>query len=87
MAKIAISLPDELLQAMEQERLARGESRSAFCRRAVEQLLHKEDEQEAIRQYIEAYRKHPETAEEIALAEAVLGEALKENPWEDEPRE
>lgn len=82
MAKIAISVPDEVLQAVEQQRLARGESRSAFCRRALEQLLRREREREADEQYVRAYQKCPETAEEIAWAEAGLA-ALALDPWDE----
>jgi metal-responsive CopG/Arc/MetJ family transcriptional regulator len=87
MAKIAISLPDEVLQAVEQERLARGESRSQFFRRAAEEYLHRRREKEAIEQYIRGYQQYPETAEEIALAESTLAGVLAENPWEDDASE
>ena len=46
MAKIAISLPDEVLEAVEKERLGRSKvlSRSEFIKRAVEQYLRTESE-------------------------------------------
>ncbi len=84
MAKIAISLPDEVYQAVEKARLAKGESRSQFFRRAVEAFLRREQEREAIEQYIRGYQQYPETKEEIALAESTLGYVMAENPWEDE---
>jgi metal-responsive CopG/Arc/MetJ family transcriptional regulator len=87
MAKIAISLPDEVLQVIEKERLTRGESRSEFFRRAVEQLLRREREREWDEQYVRAYQQYPETAEEIALAEATMGYAFAENPWDEDSEE
>ena len=81
MAKIAISLPEEMLQAVEKERLARGENRSEFFRRAVEAYLRREQEREWDEQYVRAYQLYPETAEEVALAEATLGYAFAESPW------
>lgn len=87
MAKIAISLPDEVLQAVENERLASGVSRSEFFRRVVKEYLHRRDEKEAIEQYIRGYQQYPETAEEIALAESTLARVLAENPWEDDASE
>ena len=84
MAKIAISLPDEVLEAVEKERLAKGESRSQFFRRAAEERLRRAKEREDVQQYIRGYQKNPETQEEIALAEATLGYVMAENPWEDE---
>ena len=84
MAKIAISLPDEVYQAVEKERLATGESRSQFFRRAVEERLRRAKEQKDVEQYIRGYQMYPETKEEIALAEATLGYVMAENPWDDE---
>ncbi len=84
MAKIAISLPDEVYQAVEKERLANGESRSKFFRRAVEDYLRRAKERKDVEQYIRGYQKYPETKEEVALAESTLGYVMAENPWEDE---
>ena len=84
MAKIAISLPDEVLEAVEKERLANGESRSQFFRRAVQDRLRRAKEREDVQQYIRGYLEFPETQEEVALAKATLGYVMAENPWEDE---
>ena len=53
MAKIAISLPEETLEAVEKERLANGLSRSEFFRRAVEEHLRRVKEREDVEQYIQ----------------------------------
>lgn len=82
MAKIAISLPDEVLQAVEQTRLARGESRSAFCRRALEAFLRREQERKANERYVRGYLEFPETAEDVAWAQLGLA-ALAADPWDD----
>ena len=87
MAKIAISLPEETLQAVEKERQVKGLSRSEFFRRAVEEHLRREKEREDVERYIKGYLKYPETKEEIAMAEATLEYVMAENPWEDEPEE
>ncbi len=84
MAKIAISLPEETLQAVEKERLATGLSRSEFFRRAVEEHLRRVKEREDVEQYIQGYLKYPETKEEIALAEATLKYAFDDESWEDD---
>ncbi len=83
MAKIAISLPDEVFEAVEKERLAKGESRSQFFRRAAEERLRRQRDREDIEQYIRGYLENPETEEEIALAESTLGYVMAENPWEE----
>ena len=82
MAKIAISVPDALLDAIENERAASGVSRSAFFRRAVEEHLRREREREDIERYIQGYQLYPETAEELAWAQLGLA-ALSLDPWDE----
>ena len=67
MARIAISLPDEVLEAVEKERLSHSKilSRSEFIKRAVEQYLRTESERRMEEQYIRGYLDHPETEEEL----------------------
>ena len=84
MAKIAISLPDEVLAAVEKERLAKGESRSQFFRRAVEEQLRRERERKDIEQYIRGYQLYPETKTEIALAVAMSVYAFDDDSWEED---
>ena len=84
MAKIAISLPDEVLEAVEKERLAKGESRSQFFRRAVEEQLRRERERKDIEQYIRGYQLYPETKTEIALAVAMSVYAFDDDSWEED---
>ena len=83
-AKVAISLREDLLRDVERERRASGETRSEFFRRAVEALLRRERDREAIEQYIQGYLQHPETEDEVRWVEAASQEALAENPWHDE---
>ena len=87
MAKIAISLPEETLQAVEKERLASGMSRSEYFRRAVEEHLRRVKEREEAEQYIQGYLKYPETQEEIALAEATQHYAFNDDDWEADWKE
>ena len=86
-AKIAISLPEELLQSIERERLARGESRSEFCRSAIKAFLRRTSDREAIEQYIRGYQQHPETEDEIAMSQCTLQAVFAENPWDDSPEQ
>jgi len=84
MAKIAISLPDDVLRDVEKERQASGETRSQLFRRAIKDLLKREREREATEQYIRTYREMPETEEELAWVEAASKAVLEEYPWDDE---
>ncbi|MBI4289434.1 MAG: ribbon-helix-helix protein, CopG family [Chloroflexi bacterium] len=81
-AKIAISLPKETLDAIEKEREATGESRSELLRRAVEAFLRERRQSEAIERYVRGYREHPETAAEVAAARAMGAAALAEEAWD-----
>lgn len=81
-AKIAISLPEEVLVSVERERRNSGESRSEFFRRAVEALLRRQQEQEMSEQYIRAYQQIPETEEEIEAARHAASDILAKEPWE-----
>jgi len=81
-AKVAISLPEDMLKAVEKERKAHGESRSEFFRRAIERLLKQERESSAVKEYIRGYREVPESAEEIEAAHRIGNAVLAEEPWE-----
>lgn len=81
-AKIAISLPKEVLAAVEQARKDNGESRSEFFRRAAETLLRRRREQEMNELYIRAYQQMPETEEEVEAARRAASNILAEEPWE-----
>lgn len=81
-AKIAISLPEDVLKVIEEERKAKGESRSAFFRRAIEALLRQQREHAAVEQYVRGYQKMPETADEVQTAHRAGVAVLTEEPWE-----
>ncbi len=92
MAKIAITLPDEVLDAVEKERAASGISRSEYIRRTVEEhLLQKiareiaqEKEKEDVARYIQGYLENPETPESIVWVQAAIPYAIGDESWEDE---
>jgi Arc/MetJ-type ribon-helix-helix transcriptional regulator len=79
--KIAISLPPELLEAADQKRQDRGETRSEFFRHAVEALLRQEQEQEAVQRYLQGYRDQPETDEEVEAIHRASGAVFEQAPW------
>jgi len=79
--KIAISLPADLLEALEKERRARNESRSQFFRQAVEHLLRQKRLQEAVKQYVQGYLAEPESDEEVAAVQQVSMAVLRQEDW------
>jgi len=80
-AKVAISLPEDVLEAVEMERKAKGESRSQFFRRAIERLLKQERESSAVKDYVRGYQEVPESAEEVETVHRVGIAVLAEEPW------
>jgi len=81
-AKIAISLPEWMLVAVERERRNSGESRSQFFRRAVETLMRRQEEEEMSQQYVRAYQQIPETKEEVEAARRAACNILAQESWE-----
>lgn len=81
-AKIAISLPEDVLEIVERERRSKGESRSEFFRRAVEVLLRQQQERLAAEEYLRGYRRMPDTAEEIEAVHRAGATVLAGEPWE-----
>jgi len=79
--KVAISLPERVLQAIEKERKAKGESRSKFFQRAAEKLLKQEQESKAVETYIRGYCSLPESAEEVNAVHRAGTAVLAEEPW------
>ena len=78
-AKVAISLPEDVLEAIEKERKTRGESRSEFFRRAAEKLLERESKE--VEAYIRGYCAMPESAEEVEAGHRAGAAVLGEEPW------
>ena len=76
--KMAVSLPKEQFRLIEHQRHKLKLSRSAAVREALRQWLKVFEEQEAIRQYIEGYQRHPEKAEGWEAIERVQAEAIVE---------
>ena len=89
MAKIAISLPDEVLEAVEKERLGRSQvlSRSEFIKRVLQQYLRTESEKSLEEQYIRGYLEQPETAEESEWLSVAAAEVFANNPWTQESQD
>ena len=81
--KIAISMLETLLQDIEKERLACGQTRSEFVRRAVQAFLRRQREREWDEQYVRGYLEYPETPEEVEGFYLAGLAALAENPWDD----
>ena len=79
--RVTISVPIELLEAVD-HRLAQGEeSRSAVVRRLIAAALRDLEEQEEAQRYIRAYQEQPQTEEEFGWSDQATLQHLAELPW------
>ena len=79
-SKIAVSLPTDLLRAVERTRRTRKTTRSAVVQEALRHWLDQQQTQKLVEQYQEGYRRVPEGADDPA-AERWSGEALASEDW------
>jgi metal-responsive CopG/Arc/MetJ family transcriptional regulator len=82
-AKIAISISSDLLDDVERVRRTTGETRSAVVARAVRLLVDADKRRAQIAEYVEAYRRHPETAAEVRAVRTVARRTLENLPWDE----
>ena len=81
-AKVAVSIPANLLRAVEQTRKRTRQSRSAVVQEALRQWLRLRAQADLIRDYEQGYRQHPESAGETEQALALaVGLLRDEEPW------
>jgi metal-responsive CopG/Arc/MetJ family transcriptional regulator len=79
--KVAISLPSETLERVEQARRP-GQSRSEFIARAIEAFLAGQQLRAEAEAYARGYARYPETTEEVADADRLGAAILAREPWE-----
>lgn len=79
--RFTVSVPSDLLEALDEKLVRDAESRSAVVRRLVEDALRELEEQEDIERYIEGYRKQPQTEEEFGWSDEVVLDRLAQDPW------
>ena len=82
-AKITVSLPNELVAWVDLRQAEAGLTRSDIVRRALERELREERERELDEQYVRGYREQSEAADELGWADPVALEALADLPWEE----
>jgi predicted transcriptional regulator len=91
MAKITISIPDELLEAVEQECKSMAHSRSYFFRCAAEEYLRlahmRRRHEQWAREDAEAYRRCPEEPTDITSWDSMMQSMFGEESWEEDYQE
>lgn len=81
MKKVGISLPDDQAEAIERIRRKRRIPRSRVVQEAIATYLEGQGESDAVRRYIEGYRRRPEGNEARAYAKAAAM-VLGSEDWE-----
>lgn len=76
-----VQLTDELLTRLDERAAREQRSRSTLIREAIEDYLRDELQAEIDRRIVEGYRRHPQTSEEDAWADANARAAIREEPW------
>lgn len=84
-------MPEPMFREMERARKRRASDRSAWIQEAIGERLSRERQDANAAAYVRGYELHPETPEEVAMAEAsarALFEALdvEDGGWRDAPR-
>lgn len=79
--KVAMSLPDDLYQVVEQVRKKTRKSRSAVLQDALRHWLSQQEQSALVREYEAGYRKKPETRREVKAAEAAAVRMLAAVEW------
>ena len=69
--RFSVSLPSNLLDAVDKHLVKGGESRSALVRRLLERALREAVERDEIETYVRGYREKPQTDEEFGWSEEV----------------
>ncbi|MBN1608000.1 MAG: ribbon-helix-helix protein, CopG family [Polyangiaceae bacterium] len=82
--KVAVSLNADLLRQVERVRTRTGESRSAIVARALRLLTKEEEHARLVHQYVDGYRRHPETPPDVAAARTLAERSLAALPWDEE---
>jgi hypothetical protein len=85
-AKVAVTVPEDTLRAVEKRRRVLGMSRSAVVSAALESWLADQAMTAEERRYVVAYLKQPETREEVRETTAIGAAAMAGwDPWIDAP--
>jgi metal-responsive CopG/Arc/MetJ family transcriptional regulator len=80
-AKVAVSIPGSLYQAVERVRKSSGKSRSGIVQDALRHWLECQAQAALVREYEAGYRRRPESRREIQAAQAAAVRLLATEEW------
>ncbi len=79
--KVTVSVDPAVLRDAERMRRRTGESRSALVARALRVVLASDEKAQRVAQYVDGYRRMPETAGDEKSARALAARALSALEW------
>lgn len=81
--QIAVKLPDEMLEAVDDLVAAgRFSSRSSAVRAGLSIVVSQAERDAIDRAFAEGFRRHPDTPGELADARRLAVDAIEDEPWE-----
>jgi metal-responsive CopG/Arc/MetJ family transcriptional regulator len=82
MKVVQVPMDEKLLKAVDRRAKARRSTRSAFIREACRRHLERLSEEELERQYVEGYRRIPESSAWGKLGEKMAQEVWPKEDWD-----
>ena len=76
--RFTVSMPTPLVEALDEQLVQNGESRSAVLRRLVEEALLRVEKQEDVERYIRGWQESPQTEEELGWSDIATRERFAE---------
>src|ERR1700674_2615824 len=83
MKVIQVPMDNKLLREMNRKAKAARSSRAAVIRKACEQYIHRLEDEELDRQYVEGYRRKPEDPVWGEIGELMAAEVLTPEEWDE----
>lgn len=80
-SRFTVTVPADVLIALDERLVREGESRSAVIRRLLEDALRDMAAREQIEQYVRGYHEQPQTDEEFGWTDQIAVEQLRETVW------
>ncbi|MBZ5563241.1 MAG: CopG family transcriptional regulator [Acidobacteriia bacterium] len=83
MKVIQVPMDEALLRAVTRTAKARRATRAAFIRKACQEYLHRLEEEELDRKYVEGYRRKPEKPVWGEVGSKMAAEVLAQEDWDE----
>ncbi len=82
MTRVTVTLPADLLEALDRKIGHETHSRSELFRRLLGRALQEEEERNQVERWARGYRERPQSEEELGWVDRVAAERLGEERWQ-----